>query len=336
MKSILFPHTEIFSIRQFPIFLLVPNLWIYQPSKREKQPEITDCFMKAGFCQVASLPFPDSDEEQRFLKLQEELYTRNDLPRQLIELSLAARTENQEDGEQSERAIRNNLTGEPIREKEEKNLKKNTLWQARLILILKNIFAQQQEDIATRLARIEDSNQTLFSELHGKDKKQNTLLNNLLKMKPHLQRSDSPNMTKCVNAWWQLFGNQVEKEDILLTTEHNTLEPLLTEVERVGGDNSHTTSEISLPVHIGKAPEEACHLIEKFAKKYASLQNKLITEDNWSAEFQSVWNQAVDNLFPSQYFGRQKAKMWCFDKDLLSDQVNEFKYPKRILMVPGE
>lgn len=310
MKTILFPHTEIFSIRQFPLFLLAPKMRVFQPATRKNQSEMLDCFMKAEFCQVEPLPFDDKEEERRFLQLDKELrIDGGHYPLQLSGLALAARTGVPEDGEQSERAIRSGLASGSQAERQSKVQRQERIWQARLLLSIGAILDWREEEVAIRLARVESAASLMIDQLQGeltKDEKEP--LYEVQEIQKHLSLPNAKNIGKRASAWCTLFADKVGKEDILLSFAADAIEPFLIQYEKITGQPCHFSEKLPLPIHLGRNAKEAITHCNEFSRQYDELQKELATAAG-SEKFHKTWNLAIDTMFPADSYGRQNISV---------------------------
>ncbi len=323
MKYILFPHTDFFSLRHLPFFLLTRQIQIFRVTAQKTEYGLTDCFMKAGFCQAELLPFTDSDEESRFLDLVEELHRRpHDFPHQLSMLTVAGRTVAPEDGEQSNRAIRKTIEEKPqsVTQQEQRG----SLWQARLLLCIGEIIDQQEEEVAAQLSDAERSTRELIAELQG-DREADPLIDHLYNTQDYLYFADHKGLAPRIKAWRQLFAKRVQPEDILLAPIKDTAEQLIEEYETETKKTGSFTGELLLPAVIGDTAGEALENCRKFHNKYAALQEKLLAP-LWSEEFRRQWDIAIDDIFPIQLYGRQKIAGISFDQD----SKYNLPYPQRI------
>ncbi len=323
MKYILFPHTDFFSLRHLPFFLLTRQIQIFRVTAQKTEYGLTDCFMKAGFCQAELLPFADSDEEFRFLNLVEELHRRpRDFPHQLSMLTVAGRTVTPEDGEQSNRAIRKTVEEAPrsVTQQEQRG----SLWQARLLLCIGEIIDQQEEEVAAQLADAERSTKELIAKLQG-DRETDPLIGHLHNTQNYLHFADHKGLAPRIRAWRQLFAERVQPQDILLVPIKDTAEQLIEEYETETRKAGSFTGELLLPAIIGDTAEEALENCRKFHNNYAALQERLL-DAFWSEEFRRQWNIAMDDIFPIQLYGRQKIAGVSFG------QAGKYPlpYPERI------
>ncbi len=326
MKYILFPHTDFFSLRHLPFFLLVRQISIFRPTTGKMESNLAECFIKAGFCQAESQPFTSKKQEERFLGLIKELHSRpQDFPIQLSTLTLAGKTAAAEDGEQSNRAIRNTIEGNAQTESADEE----NLWQARLLLSIGEIVDTKEEEIATQLAKADISSRQLLTDLQGENKADSFIVQ-MQRQQGYLHLADHRNMAARTRAWRQLFADKTGREDIFLIPEKDGAEHFLAEYEKEAVESASTIGELFLPLFIGKTPENALAHSSEFYEKYQGLQEELL-QAVWSEEFQKQWTQAIDDLFPAEKYGRQKiAGMF-----LHSSQSVSPPWPTRIYYSAG-
>ncbi len=323
MKYILFPHTDLFSLRQLPFFLLAPQISLFRPATPKKESDITECFIKAGFCQAEYQPFATTVEEQHFLHLQKELYANpQQFSRQLSHLAVAGRTAAAENGEQSNRAIRKNIEAErPIGEDKDKE----ALWQARLLVSVAELNDREEEEVAAQMAQAEHSTQKLLAELQGEEEAE-ILLDTLQRQQGFLHFTDRRNIAPRVNAWRQLFADRMGTGDLFLTQDKDAAELLIEEYEQEIKEAASPIGELPLPLFIGTAAEEALPRVAAFHKAYPLLQKRLL-ETVWTEELSREWAAAIDALFPAALYGRQKIAAMRFHYR----QAQQLSYPERIL-----
>lgn len=316
MKTIIFPRTDICSIRQFPLFLPAPQLLIMQGWRREAS-EALNLFMKAGFCQVkVPVPFPDTDGERRFLHLIEDIATRrDDYAGQLSSLTLAGMTEPRKNGEQSERAILDALTGQakaPDEHEEEQ-------WQARLVLALGEILDREEEDIATELATLDDNTQELLEELQGEaEKDEESLFAELREVQRNLTPTRS-GIVRRVNAWCTLFGAACGKGP-LLTDSEDAADMLINTYEKASAEPVVRVTNFPLPALVGRNAEEAVEKITAFHQQYQEEVNDI---SRWLAKLQNgpaalemerpgSWEKALESAFPAAEYDRLVVEVQLF------------------------
>ena len=137
LNSLYFPGTALYSIRQYPLFLLFSKIHFLAVTEHNihgREVEATDSFIKAGFCQRHT-PSPLGDDLERFSRLINDISTRkDDYASQLSALTLAAMSDpSQREGGDSKQEIISSLlnNGDFFPDRQEKQ-DKSDLWQARL------------------------------------------------------------------------------------------------------------------------------------------------------------------------------------------------------------
>lgn len=316
MKTIFFPRTDVCSIRQFPLFLPVPQLLIMQGWRREASKTL-NLFMKAGFCQVkVPVPFPDTADEKRFLHLIKDITARrDDYAGQLSSLTLAGMTAPVSNGEQSEREILGALTGQtkaPVEHEEEQ-------WQARLVLALGEILDREEEDIAAELAALDDNTHELLEELQGEaETDEESLFAELLEVQRNLTPTRS-GIIRRVNAWCTLFGAACDN-GILLTDSEDAADLLINAYEKASVEPVVHVTNFPLPALIGRNAEEAVEKISAFHQQYQEAVKDI---SQWLTEMQNgpavlemdkitSWEKALESAFPAAEYGRLAVEVRLF------------------------
>ena len=338
LNTLLFPGTNIHSIRQFPLFLLLRKIHILQPVEDDPDTasaESSDNFIKSGFCQVHT-PCPLGESRKRFQHLVQDISTRkDDYAAQLSALTLAALSDSGEKTALSEREIissiktptQHTIEIEKDAEKEEK------LWQARLVLAIGEILDREEEEIARNLASLEDDEASLFQELHGEDNISDTEENpfvEISQMKENLKVLHPGSIKNRCRAWKILFSKSSQKNsDILLTTIPESVDLLFEKYEEISGNSALKIATLPLPGFIGWEREKACNTALNFHAQYGTLiaeletelsaarDNRKPTEQNikngcLSASLAKSWESALEQEFPKEKHGRIAAKIYLF------------------------
>jgi len=128
LNSLFFPGTDIYSIRQYPLFLLLQKIHLIRPVENnpvDAGDESTDSFIKSGFCQEHT-PCPLGEHRNRFLHLVTDIKNRqDDYAAQLSSLVLASQSAPPLIDEDSEQAIMSSLL--PPEESQAKDTKAKAL-----------------------------------------------------------------------------------------------------------------------------------------------------------------------------------------------------------------
>lgn len=341
LKTLYLPTTDIYSIRQFPIFLLFQNIHLIQPV--EKNPDITDPqernnFSNSSYCQVHT-PSPLGEHRDRFLHLVEDIRGRkDDYAAQLSSLTLAAMSKAQTTGEGSERdIIKAIFTPEEIQNDGAVDKKRaETLWNSRLVLAIAEILDREEEEIAQRLASLEDDQAGLFKNLQGDDsEEEENPFSELIQVEKNLGAADSGNARKRFAAWNSLFlESGIEDIDLLLTTSGDTTSIIQERYEKNNDNPSLTLPGFSLPGLIGWNVNDGLEAVTAFAEENESLLRKIgeviqtftamksptIEQCNNTSysELMSNWQIQLEKSFPISQFGRLKVDLCIFPGTLLT------------------
>jgi hypothetical protein len=331
LKSIYFPATDIYSIRQYPIFLLFQKLHMIQPVENqdsEQSQESTDIFIKSGFCQVDT-PSPLGENRKRFLQLVEDISKReDDYAAQLSALTLAAMSNKDDNSESSEQAIINQLfTTDTKQLDKEKKLHEGKLWKARLVLSIGEILDREEEEIAKNLSELDDDTAGLMKALHGDETEESeNPFDELMQIENKLGAARAGNEANRFRAWKTLFfESRLQDSNLFITTSSDAGDLLIEEFERQSGVAAKSISGLSVPGLIGFSGEEAWDNVQSFCEKNQALIaniQKLLTnfqegaiKEHRFAEFNdtiATWNSTLEEAFPEIRFGRVPCELYIF------------------------
>ncbi len=342
LNTLYFPGTEIFSIRQYPIFLLFQKINLIKPVEEDPAhpgEESSDSFIKSGFCQVHT-PCPLDENRKKFLALVEDIRNRkDDYAAQLSSLILASKSGSAGGDEESERSIINSLfTPKELQVKSQVAAKEEKLWQARLILAIGEILDQEEEEIARNLAVFEDDQAGLFKELHGdlEEVEEDNPFAELCQLESNLNAVNTGNIKKRFNGWKTLFlESDMQQCELFLTTNQDAGELLLEAYEKATNLPAPLVANLELPGLIGWNSAEAFQAVETFAKENGDLlkqiqellasfsqqedsvgQDKKQSSANMNiaaiAATTEEWQKQIETSFPAKQYGRIQVKCYLF------------------------
>lgn len=327
LNTLFFPGTDIFSIRQYPVYLLFQNIHLIRPVEDlpdASGAECQDSFINSGFCQVHT-PCPLGRNRARFLQLVQDIQNRkDDYAAQLNSLLLAAKSRGPAEDSDSERAIINSLLAPAAIhddsiaiEKEEK------LWQARLVLSIGEILDLEEEEIARDLAIVEDDQAGLFKALHGDEdgSEDDSPFAELSQLERKLGAANAGNIKKRFQSWKTLFlEGDAEQYEVFLTTSQDGGDFLLELFEKTSSQPPHLATTLELPGLIGWNNTEAhktatafCHDNVELLSTIQSVFTKLLQQDIpgnsllpplFPQDTLLRWQHKLESTFPSQQFGR--------------------------------
>ena len=361
LNTLYFPGTDIYSIRQYPIFLLFQKIHLIKPVEEgpaDSGEESPDNFIKSGFCQVHT-PCPLGENRDRFLHLVEDIRNRkDDYAAQLSSLILASKSGPSTTDGDSERAIINSLlTPKDLQTESLQTEKEEKLWQARLVLAIGQILDQEEEEIARNLSMLEDDQAGLFKELHGdiEAMEEDNPFAELSQLKSNMSAANSGNIKKRYNSWKTLFfESDMQECEMFLTTSQDAGDLLQEAYEKKTNHPAPLVAELELPGLIGWNSTEAFEKVATYCEQNKGiltlvhenladlLQIEAFTkqqtkENNAFKAISEEWNVQLETVFPAKQFGRVTAKCYLFPgftcSTLFGKTQAEITKPKNGLLV---
>ncbi|MGB3222111.1 MAG: hypothetical protein WBB23_04840 [Desulforhopalus sp.] len=336
LNTLFFPGTEIYSIRQYPFFLLFQKLHLIKPVEDDPAgsgDEFSDSFIKSGFCQEHT-PCPLGEHRDRFLRLVADIRNRkDDYAAQLSSLVLAANSGSTAMDEDSERGIiASLLTPDDQKAKSLLADKEGKLWQARLVLAIGEILDKEEEEIAANLAILEDDQAGLFRALHGEIEEldEDNPFAELNQLENNMVAANTGNIKKRFNGWKALFlESDMPECEIFFTTSHDAADLLLELYEQKTNQPALPAGTLDLPGLIGWNSEEASQAAATFHEVNKGLLSKIydrLTDiaqqdkfpdhemkiDNVLTAITEEWNAQLESVFPTHKFGRIPVQCYLF------------------------
>ncbi len=310
MKSVLFPATDLCSPRLFPLLLPASEVVIMQGWQRECS-ETVDTFTKAGFCQVeCPHPIVETTEKERFLHLLADITAKHQQAAMFHRLTLAALSA--ESDEEKRGSIISALSGSGVTSNEERAEQ----WQSRLVLALGERIDREEEEIATALARIEDSTRAMFASLRGQAEKEADLDSRPGGPENSLT-PDSRTASRRAAAWHHLFAEAASDRQctLLLCDTMPAADWLINYCEAQG---RHPVERLALPALPAMVGHSAAEAVDRIAALRA--QNPGLTEEleSWFAAAEpeepppAGWKTAVETHFPKQKWGQLHGEVYLF------------------------
>ncbi|MGW8195226.1 MAG: hypothetical protein ACWGOX_13275 [Desulforhopalus sp.] len=364
LTPVYFPGTDIYSIRQYPIFLLFQQIHLIKPVEDDPEEagrKPSDIFINSGFCQVHT-PCPLGDNRRRFLRLVDDIKNRqDDYAAQLSSLTLAGLGGTKKTSDDSSQSIIRSLLSPGILEAEaaQRN-REEKLWQARLVLAIGEILDIEDEEIGRNLAMLEDKQAGLFKDLlgDGDPDDEESPLSELNQLESNLITSHSGNTKNRFNSWKTLYlESDLEGGTGFFTPGKDSGDILLDLYEKLTGKPPATLASLELPGLIGWSGEESLSTVRQFTASNGALISRLhgllidlITLDDFEnqatdrmaafAEAANDWHRLLEGDFPAATFGRIPLTPYIFAgldcKTLIADKKSESgKTGNGLLIVAG-
>lgn len=330
LKTVLFPATVIHSIRQYPLFLLFPQLHILSPTESQdsgEAQESPDSFIKSGLCQVDT-PCPLGEDLDRFLMLVKDIESRkDDYAAQLSSLTLAGMSGTPGSSDDSERSIISELlTPTDVSAEEAQQDAEAKLWQARLVLSIGEILDREEEEIAKNLSVLDDDTSGLFNALKGEmdeDDEDNPFAE-LNQLKSNFNAVHSGNIANKLKAWATLFEkSKLQDADLFVTTSPDVIDILSESYDALVEKSPTQYTGLEIPGLIGWSEEEALEEVKEFTRTSTSLLNQLASQvkgimqgEADSEQFQELtsdWSKKLEEQFPEDTQGRSNVTLYLYE-----------------------
>ncbi|MBW2658300.1 MAG: hypothetical protein JRC87_01680 [Deltaproteobacteria bacterium] len=332
LNSLYFPGTTIYSISQYPLFLLFPGLHLLSPAESSIHgdvPQAIDSFIESGLCRKHT-PSPLGNDLGRFIHLVNDIKNRKDDYRsQLSALTLAAMSESSGNDESSSGKIISSLLGAehlPAENKKKEKLLK--LWQARLLLAIGEMIDYEEEEIALQLVVTNFEENELFRKLQGKDDlpADDYPIRDLAFVRDHISPPGQDNTKKRMQAWKLLYREKpVPAEPLLLTTCRDAADLILESFEKNRKKTAVHPAQLSLPAVIGLNTEDTLSAVNNFHKNssdiisiFTDTLTQLKDDGNlqksacFEPEFCRSLEQLLETQFPAEKHGRIPLSIYSF------------------------
>lgn len=331
LNTLYFPDTSIFSESQYPLFLMLDQLHYISPIERLESTVTNDIFIEQGFCQEHT-PLPLGEDRDRFVQLVKDIRDRkDDYAAQLSALTIANMSNPKVSKTESRTEILSTLLGSTIisiDQEEEEAAKQGAIWQARLLLILGEILDKEEEELASHLSFWDDQEMEVFSKLQGEGTPEDeNPFGDLLEIQ-HKMTTPNPAMVRnrC-KAWQQMLGdNPFSELPIWTTTRQEAADYIFDEFEKQTGNSPYLCDKLSLPASIGRDMPDVTDSIAEFREKnselLATISEKIaeLTPVNGNSDLperpvispalEGQWNEALEESFPENLYGRKSLKFY--------------------------
>jgi len=309
LEAIYFPGTTIYSASQFPVFLLLEKVHLLRPV--ETAGDSADIFVSSGLCQEYT-PCPLGDSRDRFLRLIKDIRERkDDYAAQLSALTIASLSAQQASTDDTSRGIINSLLNTHGLTPASATKQDELLWQARLVLKIAEILDQEEEEVAVRLALLDDQQESLFKDLQGEwDEDEESLMDEIRQMRQIMSRPAAAAVKNRLNAWSRLYAVAEEPNlPLWLTDLDEAADILLEKYENTVKSPPPVIGKLELPANIGWSATDAIAHISRYRQATAQLREEITAAIHQGQTEQLAllaprWARELDDLYPGDQFGR--------------------------------
>jgi len=343
LNSLYFPGTTIYSISQYPLFLLFPQIDLLSPAESNihgEEPQTTDSFIESGLCRTHT-PYPLGKDLERFIHLVNDIKNRkDDYASQLSTLTLAAMSDPAGSKESSSQEIISSLMGtETLSAKEGEEKQTLQLWQARLFLAIGEIVDHEKEAIALQMAVVKYEEAKVFRELQGKADGQpdSKLIEKLAFIRNTIIPAGQDNTRKRLQAWKRIYReDDIPETSLLLTNNRDAADLILESFNQNSGQTAVHMGQLSLPAAIGMKAKDVLSTVNNFRRDYIDIldiftdrlvqfkaRGKLAKQNTIDPSFSHSWEELLQTQFPAEKFGRTLLSIYIFPSTSCSSLLKE-------------
>lgn len=346
LNTLIFPNTDIFKDRLYPLLLFCSPLHFLLPV--EPDPALTergetDIFMEQGLCQ-AHTPEPLSENRDRFLHLVRDIENRkDDYAAQLSSLTMAAMSDphRQKSGENRHEILSTLLGGTALSTPAE--LKANSeIWQARLVLAIAEILDREEEHLQQHLQVLDTSELEMLKQLRGdSEADEEDPFSQLEQIKERMLRAKPGEMKKRFRAWLQLMSRSPLPElDLWVATSRDGGDQVINVFEKNSDAVAIPVLGLKLPSKISISSSHLVSQITSFHKETEKLHQsiksdlmKLATNKDYDpadpdllipdgTDWVEKWQAVTDNYFPESSHGRTDLTIYLLPESPIAGLFN--------------
>ena len=346
LNTLVFPNTDIFKDRLYPLLLFCSPLHFLLPVEPDptlSEKNETDIFMERGLCQ-AHTPEPLSENRDRFLHLVKDIENRkDDYAAQLSSLTMAAMTDpgRQKGGENRHEILSALLGGTAISTPEERQSNSET-WQSRLVLAIAEILDREEELLQQHLQILDSSEIEMLKELRGdSETDDDDPFSQLEQIKERMLRAKPGEMKKRFKAWLQLMSRSPLPElDLWVATSRDSGDQVINAFEKRNNATAIPVLGLKLPLTISISPS---HLVTQLAsfhndtkeihKSIRSDLVRLATNKDYDparpeflipdgTDWVDRWQAVLDNSFPESSHGRTDLTIFLLPESPIARLFN--------------
>ncbi|MGI9536255.1 MAG: hypothetical protein ACR2PB_04235 [Desulfocapsaceae bacterium] len=302
--SLIFPDTDIFSYRQFPLLLFGTPLYYLQPVESDPDaPEADrDMFIDSGLCR-AHIPAPLKEDRQRFTRLIHDIGERkDDYATQLSALTIAAMsTKKDKFGGEKRYQIISSLLGSTTASLSKENDTQLDLWQARLVLAISEILKKEKEDLHQELQLLDAQEMEMFRSLQGETGPGETdPFRELERIKADLEDARPREVRTRFRSWLTLMRNApLPEAPLWLASSPEAGDELFNEFEKRSDELPVPILELAVPDRIEAGPTYVVSQVSSFLADSAPVRTKIITDLDTLINSAALSSDSADNLLPS-------------------------------------
>ncbi len=336
--TLLFPETDIFNEKYYPLMLFFTPLHFLQVvehgpgSATNSEAEL---FLKRGLCQ-AHVPAPLGDNREHFLRLIHDISER----KEHLVAQLSGLTTDSSPAQAGKEPLdfKHGIISSLLHEYGIEHVTTTTdlqLWQARLVLAIAEILDTNEEDLREQLFFFNEDEIATYRSLQGEtDPNEEDPFSELENIKARLEKSRFGGITKRFEAWLRLLQNKpVPSVKIWLASTRDSADQVFKRYESTGNAHAVPLLKLALPAQIPASGKYIVEQIEAFHQATMPIHQGLVADFEriartvpyvhdvhnsllpYGTDWADQWESALDDFFPAANNGRNYITFY-----LLPDQ----------------
>jgi len=305
LNCLIFPDTDIFKEKLYPLFLFSTPLHYLQPveSPADREPGETDLFMESGLCQ-AYTPAPLGKNRERFMHLVNDIkHRKDDYAAQLSALTVAglSRLKSEKKDESRSQIVSTLLKNHDVRT-DKISGREIELWQARLVLAIAEILEREEDELRQDLFFLDDKELALFRELQGEaNPDEESMVAELEKIRANLQSPRPGEIKTRFQAWLKLMGSApFPSVDLWIASSQDGGDEIFNRYEKMDRGVATPILRLALPGRIEVSPTHMINQIEQFHKAAAEVHASIIQDLEELRHKEISIPTPVESLLPGQ------------------------------------
>jgi len=303
--SLVFPDTDIFSYRLFPLMLFGSPTTFLEPLQPEAAEAKTplEIFIKSGLCQTYN-PAPLGEDHDRFLRLIEDIKNRkDDYANQLSALTVAAMSSKDEEASGEKRyQIISSMLGTPASPKKDSTTSQLDLWQARLVLAISEILKKEEEELHQELQSLDAQEIEMFKALQG-DSGADEIdpFTAVKRITARLNQARPREMKIRFRSWLRLVQTGLLPEiSLFVASSVDAADQLINEYEKEHVESARPVLELNLPERIEAGPVHVVSQIQRFHEESLEVREALCADLDALINRNSAPSDSADMLLPTR------------------------------------
>ena len=349
--TLLFPDTDIFNEKRYPLLLFFTPLHFLQLVEPEAGTNSavnheSDLFLQHGLCQAHS-PAPLVENRQKFLRLTDDIRKRKEhYVAQLKAMTSGSKSASTDTGTAGQQ---HGVVSSLLQEygityvNTETNLE---LWQARLVLAIAEMLDADEDALREQLAEqlafyTEEEIAALRFLQQAQETKEEDRIDTLENIEAQLQKPRLGDTVKRFEAWLRLLKNQpLPPVKVWVASTRDSADQIFNRYEAISGTSAMPVLKLALPAYIDASPKYVVRQIEEFQQATTAIHQGLVADFErivktvpyrrdahesllpYGTDWAEQWEGMLDRYFPAARAGRKNITFYLLPEQPLAQMLS--------------